>query len=153
MFHINPVYWTYALIFRVSKNAECSNYPKLGIPNVPQKDDIFNIFQTQLLHLKKAKVEYISVWILAYGENKCTLRENISKLSLQRNYRWENNSLPRNVNLWYILGIKGARTLRELFKLFLNLDGCWKCSSVSRIPRLPVFGNSDQLLKLDRSSF
>ena len=35
-------------------------------------------------------------------------------------------------------------TMRELFKMFLNLDGFEKCSSVSRIPRIPALGNSVQ---------
>jgi hypothetical protein len=33
-------------------------------------------------------------------------------------------------------------TMHELFKMFLNIDGFGKCSSVSRITRIPAFGSS-----------
>ena len=36
--------------------------------------------------------------------------------------------------------------MRELFKMFLNLDVFGKCSSVSRIPRIPALGSSGPLM-------
>ena len=41
-----------------------------------------------------------------------------------------------------ILDTKDVKTMRIIFKMFLNLDGFVKCSEVSKIPRISTFGNS-----------
>ena len=40
-----------------------------------------------------------------------------------------------------------------LYKMFLNFDGFGKCSSVSRIPRIPAFGRSDPDLYITGFNF
>ena len=45
---------------------------------------------------------------------------------------------------------KGNKTMWEYFKMFLNLDGFGKWSSVSRIPKIPAFGNSGHFFNVSR---